>query len=462
MTTPRIYWAQAQQDPAPAQPRIYWAQAQQDQLGGAQPRVYWAQINENPPLLAPAAPTDVAGDATGATTAALSLVVGDASASHRWQLNQVGGSSGWVDAPGDNPTPPGVAALLATGLPVSGEFLARARAEVFGGLAFSSWMQAPTSFWTDNSGEGSSEIPIVSSSLAIAATMESFAATLAFDGPLGYRGDALSTTGATGNCLLPLVTLPADNAVLFRAELISSSLPGDTFVLLADGRFFVDPTTPNGSYSFTFRWHRNGVAQSPLVSRAVQVGPSGSLAINASMGDFVSALAFEVPTFPTLTIAAEIESFASSLSMGTLPSLSIVAAMGEFVSIMPLVGDIAGTLPDQLSLSRQHRVLKDERLDAYSYQNTFSLMWDKDPQAQLDYSFEWADWLADISGDSLANMYVTKSDGVQVTAQGIRGSVSAFMVKGGEPGTVDSVTVRIATALGRIDERTIRLRIRDL
>jgi hypothetical protein len=461
MTTPRIYWAQAQQDPAPAQPRIYWAQAQQDQLGGAQPRVYWAQINESPPLLEPAAPTDVAGEATGATTAALSLVVGDASASHRWQLNQVGGPSGWVDAPGDNPTPPGVATLLVAGLPVSGEFLVRARAEVFGGLAFSSWVQAPTSFWTDNAGEGSSEIPIVSSSLAIAATMESFTAAVAFDGPLGYRGDSLNTTGATGNCLLPLVTLPADNAALFRVELISSSLPGGTFILLADGRFFVDPGTPNGSYSFTFRWYRNGVAQTPLVSRPVQIGPSGALAINAAMEPFAAALALEVPVFPTLTINASMEPFISSLSFGTVPSLSITATMGDFLSIMPFVGDIAGVVPDPLSTARQYRVNPDTHLDAYSIQQGYALSWSKDPQSQLDYSVEWADWLADVPGDSLANMYVTKSDNLQVTAQAIRGTAAAVVAKGGELGAWEFITIRIVTALGRIDERTIRLLIQD-
>lgn len=259
--------------------------------------------------------------------------------------------------------------------------------------------------------------------------------------------------------LKPYVSLPADAAVEFRGEVLSDTFPAGTFAYYDDGTTSV--TAPNGTYSFTFRLYRDGVAQSPLVTQNVYVGPSGGLALNGQIDSFASALALSGFTASELGISAQIEPFAASLVLGTLPSVSIFASLDSFVSLMPLIGDIAGDVPPSLSMARQYRVNPDVHLDAYSVQKGLTLSWEKDPQASLDYSIDWVDWLADVPGDSIANLYVTKSDGVSVSAQAIRGTVTAVVVKGGEVGVWETITVRVSTAQGRLDERTIKLLITE-
>ena len=162
MATVDFAWAQIGEpgDP-PVTVDFAWAQ-----IGAPVPGITvdfaWAQIQDAPTLAPPNAPSAVDASATGATAANATLTdnTGGA-ASYRWEIQQVGGSGSWVAATvtGGNPSGPGVAAVALTGLPVAGEFLLRARAELFGGLVTSAWVYAPFSFWTDNPATGGGEIP---------------------------------------------------------------------------------------------------------------------------------------------------------------------------------------------------------------------------------------------------------------------------------------------------------------
>lgn len=276
---------------------------------------------------------------------------------------------------------------------------------------------------------------------------------------LGVRGDQLPLGVANRSYLYDCADLPADNAVEFRGEVLSHSFPPGIFRYYDDGSFAVDAACPDGTYSFTFRLYADGVAQAPLITNYVIIGASGSLTIQSSADSFLSGLGLSVLPAPTLTIVGGLDAFAAAFSLGTAPSLTLSTEFGSFLSVIPLQGDIAGTVPDPVSADRQYVVNPDAHLDAYAIQNQFALSWEKDPDASLDYSIEWGNWLP--PGDSIANMYVTTSSGVQVTAQALRGSLTAVVARGGVDGAWEFVTIRIVTALGRIDERTIQLLIRQ-
>lgn len=80
----------------------------------------------------------------------------------------------------------------------------------------------------------------------------------------------------------------------------------------------------------------------------------------------------------------------------------------------------------------------------------------KDPQATLDYTFDWSDWLND--SDSIATNEVTVSS-VDITLESKTanaGAVTAW-ISGGVENKRYGVTCKITTAEGRIDERTIYL-----
>ncbi len=84
----------------------------------------------------------------------------------------------------------------------------------------------------------------------------------------------------------------------------------------------------------------------------------------------------------------------------------------------------------------------------------------KDPDARLDYSFDWTDWLDD--GESISTYAITV-DGVAKDSDSRNGAVVTAWVSGGTADEVASVTCQITTnsVPARTDQRTVYLRIRE-
>lgn len=88
---------------------------------------------------------------------------------------------------------------------------------------------------------------------------------------------------------------------------------------------------------------------------------------------------------------------------------------------------------------------------------------DKDPDATLDFSFDWGDWL-DVVSDSIVSANVTTTD-ADVTIEDfdvLGGSIVRVWVSGGTVGTTVPILCRITTAsspIARIDDRTMYLKI---
>lgn len=82
----------------------------------------------------------------------------------------------------------------------------------------------------------------------------------------------------------------------------------------------------------------------------------------------------------------------------------------------------------------------------------------KDPDAVLDYEFDWSEWLA--SGETISSTTVTVTGVTLDSSPNDSTSVVAW-VSGGTDGAVATVACRITTSAGRTDERTITLRITE-
>lgn len=85
----------------------------------------------------------------------------------------------------------------------------------------------------------------------------------------------------------------------------------------------------------------------------------------------------------------------------------------------------------------------------------------KDPDATLDYTFDWSSWLED--GETISTQTVTTPAGI--TEDSVAASTSAVTVwlSGGTAGTTYSIACKITTdnSPQRIDERTIKIQIKD-
>lgn len=76
----------------------------------------------------------------------------------------------------------------------------------------------------------------------------------------------------------------------------------------------------------------------------------------------------------------------------------------------------------------------------------------KDPNAVLDYGWDWTNWLA--SGETISTTTVTATSGItKTTPQIVSGKVSIWL-SGGTAGRRYFVSCKITTSAGRTDERS--------
>ncbi len=81
----------------------------------------------------------------------------------------------------------------------------------------------------------------------------------------------------------------------------------------------------------------------------------------------------------------------------------------------------------------------------------------KDPNAVLDYTWDWSNWLP--AGDTIASKTVTATTGLTVASSSLTTTTVTAWLSGGTAGTVYSVACKIVTVGGRTDERTIEIQV---
>lgn len=85
----------------------------------------------------------------------------------------------------------------------------------------------------------------------------------------------------------------------------------------------------------------------------------------------------------------------------------------------------------------------------------------KDPDATLDYGWDFTDVLD--SGDTIQSVVFTPDSisGLSVVRQSINGSIAYVWLTGGNVGTTGSVVCEYTTAQGRTDDRTLYFKISE-
>jgi hypothetical protein len=84
----------------------------------------------------------------------------------------------------------------------------------------------------------------------------------------------------------------------------------------------------------------------------------------------------------------------------------------------------------------------------------------KDPNAVLDYTFDWTAWLDDVA-DSIATRQIIPATGITVDSSAIVGKKVIAWLSGGTAGQKYQVTCRITTAGGRTDDRSIFIKVKE-
>lgn len=81
----------------------------------------------------------------------------------------------------------------------------------------------------------------------------------------------------------------------------------------------------------------------------------------------------------------------------------------------------------------------------------------KDPSAVLDWVFDWTDWLA--SGETITSHTITGETGITVDSSTESAGKVTVWLSGGTAGENYKVACLIETSAGRIDERTIWIKV---
>ena len=82
----------------------------------------------------------------------------------------------------------------------------------------------------------------------------------------------------------------------------------------------------------------------------------------------------------------------------------------------------------------------------------------KDPDAVLDYEWDWAAWLGT---DTIASHTVTAATGLTVDTSEATDTAVTVWLSGGTVGQTYSVTCHVVTAAGREDDRTVTVTVME-
>ena len=83
----------------------------------------------------------------------------------------------------------------------------------------------------------------------------------------------------------------------------------------------------------------------------------------------------------------------------------------------------------------------------------------KDPNAVLDYSWDWSAWLAD--GETITTADVIAPTGLTVDSVAHDGTGVTAWLSGGTSGNQHRVVCRVVTSASRTDDRSITLVIEE-
>ena len=82
----------------------------------------------------------------------------------------------------------------------------------------------------------------------------------------------------------------------------------------------------------------------------------------------------------------------------------------------------------------------------------------KDPNAVLDYEWDWSAWLGT---DTIASHTVTAATGLTVDSSTATSTAVTAWLSGGSVGASYAVTCHVVTAAGREDDRTATITVQE-
>ena len=85
----------------------------------------------------------------------------------------------------------------------------------------------------------------------------------------------------------------------------------------------------------------------------------------------------------------------------------------------------------------------------------------KDPDAVLDYGFDWSSWLDTGVSEAISDYTIDADTGITVDSDSESSGVITVWLSGGTAGTTYAVRCEIVTDQSRTDERTMIIKVQE-
>lgn len=83
----------------------------------------------------------------------------------------------------------------------------------------------------------------------------------------------------------------------------------------------------------------------------------------------------------------------------------------------------------------------------------------KDPDSVIDYGVDWSRWLRD--GETISTSTWLVEDGLTIEREAFSDTITTVVLSGGTVNTQYTITNRVVTSFGAIDDRSMKIKCRE-
>ena len=83
----------------------------------------------------------------------------------------------------------------------------------------------------------------------------------------------------------------------------------------------------------------------------------------------------------------------------------------------------------------------------------------KDPNAVLDYGFDWSDWLDEVTDESISTSTWTVPSGITKDSDSKMDGITTIWLSGGTAGETYLIANRIVTSASRTEDRSFKAKV---
>lgn len=194
-------------------------------------------------------------------------------------------------------------------------------------------------------------------------------------------------------------------------------------------------------------------SQTGQPSASVVVQSIDVLSVNSITAQPMCAMSIVTDSTADLLIASQTSQPVTIIALQKVLTISVLSQAGQPVASIT-IGDALPVTPicRKIIIHFTSRTIKagGSKMIETKY---------KDPDATLDYSIDWTEWL---SGDTIVSSIWTADTGITIVRSSNSQQITTVWLSGGTNNMSYIVTNRITTAAGRIDDRSFKLSITNM